>query len=181
MIKRKTILALMLMCSVGVVGCGNRQDPVQPETETQAETGTEVRTEKEAGTEYVIEDASEQTTEFYLPKEETDKLEEQYREVLTQIKTAVADRNMEELAQYVAYPCYVGIPDVIAVRSEEEFEALDVDQVLTEELVDVIENTDIDSLELYDAGYVVSGESGKPNITIGTGEDGKVGITGFNY
>ena len=52
----------MLMCSVGVVGCGNRQDPVQPETETQAETGTEVRTEKEAGTEYVIEDASEQTT-----------------------------------------------------------------------------------------------------------------------
>lgn len=171
----------MLMCSVGVVGCGNRQDPVQPETETQAETGTEVRTEKEAGTEYVIEDTSEQTTEFYLPKEETDKLEEQYREVLTQIKTAVADRNMEELAQYVAYPCYVGIPDVIAVRSEEEFEALDVDQVLTEELVDVIENTDIDSLELYDAGYVVSGESGKPNITIGTGEDGKVGITGFNY
>lgn len=88
---------------------------------------------------------------------------------------------MGELAQYVAYPCYVGIPDVIAVRSEEEFEALDVDQVLTEELVDVIENTDIDSLELYDAGYVVSGESGKPNITIGTGEDGKVGITGFNY
>lgn len=171
----------MLMCSVGVVGCGNRQDPVQPETETQAETGTEVRTEKEAETEYAIEDASEQTTEFYLPKEETDKLEEQYREVLTQIKTAVADRNMEELAQYVAYPCYVGIPDVIAVRSEEEFEALDVDQVLTEELVDVIENTDIDSLELYDAGYVVSGESGKPNITIGTGEDGKVGITGFNY
>ena len=163
----------MHMCSVGVVGCGNRQDPVQPETETQAETGTEVRTEKEAGTEYVIEDASEQTTEFYLPKEETDKLEEQYREVLTQIKTAVADRNMGELAQYVAYPCYVGIPDVIAVRSEEEFEAL--------ELVDVIENTDIDSLELYDAGYVVSGESGKPNITIGTGEDGKVGITGFNY
>ena len=171
----------MLMCSVGVVGCGTKQDPVQPETETQAETGTEVRTEKEAGTEYVIEDASEQTTEFYLSKEETDKLEEQYREVLTQIKTAVADRNMEELAQYVAYPCYVGIPDVIAVRSEEEFEALDVDQVLTEELVDVIENTDIDSLELYDAGYVVSGESGKPNITIGTGEDGKVGITGFNY
>ena len=134
-----------------------------------------------AAGEYVIEDASEQTTEFYLPKEETDKLEEQYREVLTQIKTAVADRNMEELAQYVAYPCYVGIPDVIAVRSEEEFETLDVDQVLTEELVDVIENTDIDSLELYDAGYVVSGESGKPNITIGTGEDGKVGITGFNY
>ena len=68
------------------------------------QTGTEVRTEKEAGTEYVIEDASEQTTEFYLPKEETDKLEEQYREVLTQIKTAVADRNMGELAQYVAYP-----------------------------------------------------------------------------
>lgn len=171
----------MLMCSVGVVGCGTKQDPVQPETETQAETGTEVRTEEEAGTETVVEEASEQTTEFYLPKEETDKLEEQYREVLTQIKTAVADRDMEELAQYVAYPCYIGIPDVIAVRSEEEFEALDVDQVLTEELVDVIENTDIDSLELYDAGYVVSGESGKPNITIGTGEDGKVGITGFNY
>ena len=171
----------MLMCSVGVVGCGTKQDPVQPETETQAETGTEVRTEEEAGTETVVEEASEQTTEFYLPKEETDKLEEQYREILTQIKTAVADRDMEELAQYVAYPCYVGIPDVIAVRSEEEFEALDVDQVLTEELVDVIENTDIDSLELYDAGYVVSGESGKPNITIGTGEDGKVGITGFNY
>ena len=181
MIKRKMVLALMLMCSVGVVGCGTKQDPVQPETETQAETGTEVRTEEEAGTETVVEEASEQTTEFYLSKEETDKLEEQYREVLTQIKTAVADRNMEELAQYVAYPCYVGIPDVIAVRSEEEFEALDVDQVLTEELVDVIENTDIDSLELYDAGYVVSGESGKPNITIGTGEDGKVGITGFNY
>lgn len=181
MIKRKMILALMLMCSVGVVGCGTKQDPVQPETETQAETGTEVRTEEEAGTETVVEEASEQTTEFYLPKEETDKLEEQYREVLTQIKTAVADRDMEELAQYVAYPCYIGIPDVIAVRSEEEFEALDVDQVLTEELVDVIENTDIDSLELYDAGYVVSGESGKPNITIGTGEDGKVGITGFNY
>lgn len=181
MIKRKMVLALMLMCSVGVVGCGTKQDPVQPETETQAETGTEVRTEEEAGTETVVEEASEQTTEFYLPKEETDKLEEQYREILTQIKTAVADRDMEELAQYVAYPCYVGIPDVIAVRSEEEFEALDVDQVLTEELVDVIENTDIDSLELYDAGYVVSGESGKPNITIGTGEDGKVGITGFNY
>lgn len=181
MIKRKMVLALMLMCSVGVVGCGIKQDPVQPETETQSETGTEVRTEEEAGTETVVEEASEQTTEFYLPKEETDKLEEQYREVLTQIKTAVTDRNMEELAQYVAYPCYVGIPDVIAVRSEEEFEALDVDQVLTEELVDVIENTDIDSLELYDAGYVVSGESGKPNITIGTGEDGKVGITGFNY
>lgn len=181
MIKRKIVLALMLTCSVSIMGCGTKTDTGQPETETQTVVGAEVETEKEAETEYASEAVTEQTTEFYLPKEETDKLEEQYREALVQIKQVVADRSMEELAQYVAYPCYVGIPDVIVVRSEEEFEALDVDQVLTKELVDVIENTDIDSLELYDAGYVVSGESGKPNITIGTGEDGKVGITGFNY
>lgn len=56
-------------------------------------------------------------------------------EFAAQIKEAVAAKDLDALAELTAFPVYVGLPDVGAVETKEDFLALGADAVFTDELV----------------------------------------------
>lgn len=91
-----------------------------------------------------------------------------------QIKTAMADKDMEALAELCAYPLAVNGE---VIDSEEAFLQLSSDDIFTEERCEAIEVVDVSALEETMAG-VVMGEA-TPNI-IFKSVDGKLGITGIN-
>ena len=91
-----------------------------------------------------------------------------------QIKTAMADKDMEALAELCAYPLAVNGE---VIDSEEAFLQLSSDDIFTEERCEAIEAVDVSALEETMAG-VVMGEA-TPNI-IFKSVDGKLGITGIN-
>lgn len=97
------------------------------------------------------------------------------------VKEAVAAKDMEALADLTAFPVYVGIPDTEGVvETRDDFLALGADQVLTDELVASVEAADVSGQEPSMAGFVLSGESGRPNIIFGV-VDGVLAVTGINY
>ena len=97
------------------------------------------------------------------------------------IKEAVAAKDLEALADLTSFPVYVGLPDTDgAVNTREDFLALGADQVFTDELLASVEEADMSGQEPSMAGFVVAGESGRPNIIFGV-VDGKLAVTGMNY
>lgn len=97
-----------------------------------------------------------------------------------QIKEAVADQDLEKLADLTSFPVYVGIAENGTVETREDLLSLGADQIFTQELVDSVAAADENSLSPSMAGFVLSNESGRPNIIFGV-TDGKLGITGINY
>ena len=65
-------------------------------------------------------------------------------------------------------------------KYREDFLALGADQVFTDELLASVEEADMSGQEPSMAGFVVAGESGRPNIIFGV-VDGKLAVTGMNY
>lgn len=95
------------------------------------------------------------------------------------IKTAVADGDMEALADLTSFPVYVGIAEGGVVETREDFLALGAEKVLTAGLVSSIEGADISNLSPSMAGFSIS-EDGKANIIFGV-VDGSLAISGINY
>ena len=96
------------------------------------------------------------------------------------IRTAVADKDLEGLADLMAFPNYVGFPDEPAfVDTREEFLELGADRVFTEEMMTEISTADTSALEPSQAGFILSA-SGCPNIVFGVAE-GRLAIVGINY
>ena len=91
-----------------------------------------------------------------------------------QIKEAVADKDMDALAELCAYPLAVN-GEVIETR--EAFMELGADVIFTEERCAVIEAVDVSALEDTMAGVIMG--DGTPNI-IFKSVDGELGITGLN-
>ena len=91
-----------------------------------------------------------------------------------QIKEAVADKDMDALAELCAYPLAVN-GEVIETR--EAFMELGADVIFTEERCAVIEAVDVSALEDTMAGVIMG--DGTPNI-IFKSVDGELGITGIN-
>ena len=97
-----------------------------------------------------------------------------------QIQTAVADKDLEALADLAAYPLYVGFADGgQSVESRDEFIALGADRIFTEELLSEIAGADTEGLEASMAGFSLSA-SGRPNVIFGVA-DGRLAIVGMNY
>jgi len=96
------------------------------------------------------------------------------------IKQAVAEQDLEALADLAGYPLYFGKPDEsINIMTKEDFIALGSDAVFTTELTEAISAADENSLSPSMAGFVLR-KDGKPNIVFGVSE-GKLGIRGINY
>ena len=97
----------------------------------------------------------------------------------TKIVAAVDAKDIDALAELVAYPTYVGLGEGIEAATKEDFVAIGADALFTDELIASVDAADLSALELTGAGYILGGE--KPDIIIGYGEDGTLGITGINY
>jgi len=162
--------------------CGAKETAAEPATETVVEETAEVATTTEAASEEVA--TTEETTEAETTEAATEETANEGTEIATvaeNVKTAVANKDIDALADLVAYPCYVGIEEGSVVETKEDFIAISAEAIFTDELVDAIASVDVQTLSEVEAGIVMSGADAKPNITLGTSEDGTFGITGINY
>lgn len=97
------------------------------------------------------------------------------------IKEAVADKDIEKLADLTIFPVYVGLTEEGAiVETREDFIALGAEALFTEEMVNSIEGADESGLSPSMAGFTLYSEDGAPSITFGV-QEGKLGIKGINY
>ena len=106
---------------------------------------------------------------------------ELYRGFARSLQSIIANKNMNDLAELLVYPSYIGIDDGIVVNNRTEFMALDADKVFTDALIEAVKTADVSSNELTKAGFIVGDPSGKPAVTFGLDKEGSIGITGINY
>lgn len=96
------------------------------------------------------------------------------------IKAAVAEKNLEALADLASYPLYVGFADgSVSAGSRDELTALGAERIFTQEMMDSIAGADESSLSPSMAGFSLT-KNGKPNIIFGV-TDGKLTVKGMNY
>lgn len=96
------------------------------------------------------------------------------------IKEAVAKKDVEMLADLTGFPVYVGLSGGMVVETREDFIALDVEELLSDEMVSSMEAADENSLSPSMAGFTLHGGDGTPSITFGVRE-GSLAISGINY
>lgn len=167
---RKSIYTLMvstLIAAASMTACSS-----QPSETTTAETTT-------AG-----EKETAQTTDADYAEDETlseKEITELYRGFARSLQSIIANKNMNDLAELLVYPSYIGIDDGIVVNNRTEFMALDADKVFTDALIEAVKTADVSSTELTKAGFIVGDPSGKPAVTFGLDKEGSIGITGINY
>lgn len=195
---RRLLLAAGLTAVMVMAGCGqdSAEDTAAQETEQTEEVSTEETEQTEEAAESAPEDEStaeaDSQTDAGDSQAENAGEEQTYEDNFAvdseavsafadKIKEAVAAKDMEALADLTSFPVYVGIPDTEGVvETRDDFLALGADQVLTDELLESVASADMSGQEPSMAGFVVAGESGRPNIIFGVVE-GKLAITGINY
>lgn len=147
------------------------------EKETTKAEETTVDEKEAAGPGAVTDDEKEVNLENknYEDLENSD-----YEGFAKQIVDVVAKKDMNALADLMAYPSYVSCVkenDGI-VNSKEEFLAQDPEVIFDQSLLDAIAKADLSDLTPLMAGVVVGDDT--PNIIFNS-VDGKLGITGINY
>lgn len=95
------------------------------------------------------------------------------------IKEAIAEKDIEKLADLTFFPVYVALSENPVVNTREEFIALDTEKLFSEEMLTSIADADESSLSPSMAGFTLCGSNGAPSITFGV-QDGKLGIKGIN-
>lgn len=198
--KKRWILLATAVMVLSLTGCGQEKEKsnnVAPETGTLLESGeseTEqsqeqaAQQEAAAATEPADQDPAADTTEGVQQEAAAGGSWEDNFAVDTaaaaefggKIKEAVAEQDIEKLADLTAFPVYVGvIGDGIVVEKREDFIALGADALFTEEMTASIAGADENSLNPSKAGFTLCSGDGAPSITFGV-QDGKLGISGIN-
>ncbi len=181
--KMKSVIAMVLglaLAGVVLTGCGEGGQEQQKDTQILEEEavsqGEEVQeeTQNDAGKETVEESdqAAGYEDNFAVDSKAA-------KEFAQKVKDAVANKDLEALADLTAFPVYVGLPDINGVNSREDFLDLGGDEVFTQALLTSIENADIENFQPSMAGFCIS-DGGSANIIFSV-VDGALGITGINY
>ena len=171
--RRKGIYAVALVLMLALGGCGQKQ----AEKDTKVET-TEVET-TEAETTEAEEDSTQNVVSDGEANFSVDS--EMVTEFAQKVQLLVASEDLEGLADVTAYPVYIGFAeDGHVIESKEELIALGADKIFTPELKNMIAGVDVKNLSASMAGFVMSDDSGKPNITFSM-TDGALKIVGINY
>lgn len=97
-----------------------------------------------------------------------------------QVVDAVKAKDMNALADLLAYPSYVSCvkDNEGVVNTKEEFMAQDPEEIFDQSLVDAMDKADLSDLTPLMTGVVIGDDT--PNIIFNS-VDGKLGITGINY
>lgn len=177
---RKTayVIAAVLM-SVMVTACGGKTE----EATKAPEVTTEAAVETEETTETIVIETEKETSEETEAQSYEDNFAvdaEATADFAAKIKAAVAEKDLEALADLAAYPLYAGFADGgKSIDSREAFVELGAEKIFTPELMESIEAADSSSLSPSMAGFSLA-KDGKPNIIFGV-RDGKLSINGINY
>ncbi len=129
------------------------------------ETSSEASTDAATGTSYA--------DNFAVPTEDAVAFAEK-------IQAAVADEDLEALADLANYPVYVALGDGSVIESKEDLLALGADKIFTKEMKDSIASADLSALSASMAGFTLYSTGDAPNITFNV-QNGVLGISGINY
>ena len=154
--------ALILMVSVNLTGCTRSESPAA----TQASATETPLAENETVSAETYED------NFAVDISAATAFAQR-------IQQAVADRDLEALADLTAFPVYVGLPEVGVVETRDAFLRLDSDAVFSPALTDAIAQADITHFQPSMAGFNLSAGS-TADIIFGV-VNGTLAITGINY
>jgi hypothetical protein len=184
-IMRKSIYTLMvstLIAATSMTACSSQPSETTTAETTAAESTQENDTSAESSN--AREKETAQTTDADHAEDETlseKEITELYRGFARSLQSIIANKNMNDLAELLVYPSYIGIDDGIVVNNRTEFMALDADKVFTDALIEAVKTADVSSNELTKAGFIVGDPSGKPAVTFGLDKEGSIGITAINY
>lgn len=185
--KNKMICALLTTVMVlSFAACGSQGNGTAAPTEstvTSESQTVEASTAESSATEAAAEtttEASADTTDetsyednFAVPTEDAVAFAEK-------IQAAVADEDLEALADLANYPIYVALGDGSVIESKEDLVALGADKIFTKEMKESIANADLSDLSASMAGFTLYSTSDAPNITFNV-QNGVLGISGINY
>ena len=181
--QKKLLLMIVagLLC-LTLAGCGQTEsNPPEAEEPAQSQEPAELPAEEPA------EESGEAPADPETPDAETPQYTDNFSvdaaavtDFAKQIQAAVADQDLEALADLASYPMYIGFTDGgQSVESREDSIALGADRIFTEELRAEISGADTEGLEASMAGFSLSA-SGRPNVIFGVA-DGRLAIVGMNY
>ena len=157
-IMKKTLLVAMLtFAMVGLTACGSTEEaaPAAEEAVVEDVAVEEAPVEEEAAEEVPADDAAAEEA----PADDAAAVSE----FATQVVAAVDAKDIDALAELVAYPTYVGLGEGIEVATKEDFVAIGADALFTDELIAAVDAVDLSALEMVEAGCVLG--DGTPNVT----------------
>ena len=185
--KNKMICALLTTVMVlSFAACGSQGNGTAASAESTAASESQTvegsaeasgsessATEANAGTTTETAGGTSYEDNFAVPTEDAVAFAEK-------IQAAVADEDLETLADLANYPVYVALGDGSVIESKEDLLALGADKIFTKEMKDSIANADLSDLSASMAGFTLYSTGDAPNITFNV-QNGVLGISGINY
>ncbi|MDO4324955.1 MAG: hypothetical protein Q4E24_02775 [bacterium] len=147
--------------------------PLETQKETQKETESTKETLEVKGSEAETTKAVQSTT--------ASKNTSNVHDLASKVQKAVADQDLEALADLVAYPIGIASPDGegIEVANKEEFLKLKPEDVFTERLMNVIKGIKASEVEIDKDDLAVMGK-GTINIALGMTEEGNLRVVAIS-
>ncbi len=185
--KNKMICALLTTVMVlSFAACGSQGNGTAASAESTAASESQTvegsaeasgsessATEANAGTTTETAGGTSYEDNFAVPTEDAVAFAEK-------IQAAVADEDLEALADLANYPVYLALGDGSVIESKEDLLALGADKIFTKEMKDSIANADLSDLSASMAGFTLYSTGDAPNITFNV-QNGVLGISGINY
>lgn len=205
--KKRWSFLLLSIAIFALAGCSQKKNPdANVETEfstTQESTTVSVSTEQTTPTETTKDNPSNQTIPAETNEKNKESISTESSDTVTNtwngyednfavetdtaaayaklIKEAVAEKDIEKLADLTSFPVYVGLSkENPVIYTREEFIAIDANLLFSEEMITSIAGADETTLKPSRAGFTLHGPNGMPSITFGV-QNGKLGISGINY
>lgn len=195
--KKIFVVFLIGILGISLVACNKENTADASVAESEKETAEIIqerqKEEPQQEEEQQEETQQEETEREEQPKDEASEKEEEktYEDNFAvdseaaaafarEIKEAVANQDLEALADLASYPLYVGFSDGgVSVNSKDELISFGAEKIFTPEMMNSIENADESNLSPSKAGFALSAE-GRPNMVFGV-VDGKLAIQGMNW
>lgn len=194
--KAKQIAILLALTTMMIAGCGSNTKNADSQTEVSTSTETtDEASSDEADTEETDSNSGETANEATDSQQEAaDPGDGNYEDNFAvsheaavdfaeKIKSAVAAKDQEALADLVNYPVYIGFKDEgQTVDTKEDFMKLDASELFTDDLLNAVANADEseDVLSPSMAGFNLYSNDASASLTFSV-QDGKLGVTGINY
>lgn len=194
--KAKQIAILLALTTMMIAGCGSNTKNADSQTEVSTSTETtDEASSDETDTEETDSNSGETANETTDSQQEAaDPGDGNYEDNFAvsheaavdfaeKIKSAVAAKDQEALADLVNYPVYIGFKDEgQTVDTKEDFMKLDASELFTDDLLNAVANADEseDILSPSMAGFNLYSNDASASLTFSV-QDGKLGVTGINY
>lgn len=194
--KAKQIAILLALTTMMIAGCGSNTKNADSQTEVSTSTETtDEASSDETDTEETDSNSGETANEATDSQQEAADLgdgnyednfavsHEAAVDFTEKIKSAVAAKDQEALADLVNYPVYIGFKDEgQTVDTKEDFMKLDASELFTDDLLNAVANADEseDVLSPSMAGFNLYSNDASASLTFSV-QDGKLGVTGINY